>query len=81
MYYVSSFVNPDGTTVEGFRPGYMVDSVSPDGLSDAWALAQLLDGPDFLFMPKFKWRADARYVVDKASPTFALFSIGPNAGT
>lgn len=77
LLYMSSFVNPDGTTVAGFVPGYMVASVAPNGSSDAWARVQLLDGPDFVFMPKFRWSIDEDYLIDLASPAFGLFSIGP----
>jgi hypothetical protein len=77
LLYTSSFTNPDGTTVAGFRPGYMVVSHSPVGLADHWVRARLSDGSDFLFMPKFRWVADEHYVVDMASEVFALFSIEP----
>jgi hypothetical protein len=40
-------------------------------------MAQPLDGPDFLFMPKFTWRAEGHYLIDLVSPAFELFSIGP----
>lgn len=79
LSYMVSFTNADGTTVDGFRPGYVVDSHSLEGLDGTWAFAQLIDGPDFLFMPKFKWRSDGDYVVDMASDVFAIFSIGPAA--
>jgi hypothetical protein len=77
--YWSKFTGPDGTTVRGFRPGYSTHSESPTGLDDCWATAQLIDGPDFLFIPKFKWRCDEEYVADIASEMFATFSIGPFA--
>ena len=60
-----------------FRPGYSTHSQSPEGLGDYWAMAQLIDGPDFLFMPKFRWDSLEEYVVDIASEKFATFSIGP----
>ena len=58
MLYWSSFTEPDGTTVVGFVPGYSRHSQSPHGLGDHWAMAQLIDGPDFLFMPMFRWQSD-----------------------
>jgi hypothetical protein len=70
MLYWSSFTEPDGTMVEGFRPGYSVHSQAPDELNDQWAIAQLIDGPDFLFMPKFRWRSNDEYVVEVASEMF-----------
>lgn len=76
MLYSPSFTNPDGTTVTGFRPGYTVGSIPPNGLGDHWALARLPDGLEFLFMPKFK--PDGREVsVDLASDVMAIFSIRP----
>jgi hypothetical protein len=77
LTYISRFVEKDGTTVAGFRPGYTVDSVSPAGLGEMWALAQPFRTPEFLFMPRFKWRADAKYLIDVASETFELFSVEP----
>ena len=49
----------------------------PMELDDHWAMAQLIDGPDFLFMPRFEWCSDAEHIVDVASQRFATFSIGP----
>lgn len=80
MLYWSSYTEPDGTTVEGFLPGYSRHSQSPRGLDDYWAMAQLIDGPDFLFMPMFRWLPDEEYVVDVASARYATFSIGPVEG-
>ena len=79
MLYWSKYTGPDGATVRGFRPGYSTHSESPNGLDDCWAMAQLIDGPDFLFIPKFVWKSDEEYVVDVASEKFATFSIGPVA--
>lgn len=80
LLYMSSFTNADGTTVEGFRPGYTAGSHSLEGLSDRWAFAQLIGGPDFLFMPKFEWDPGEEYVMEMASDVFAIFSIGPARG-
>lgn len=81
LAYTSSLLNRDGTTVEGFRPGYSRHSLSPVGRGDMWALAQPVGAPQFYFMPKFKWSAQERYVIDVASVPFELLSIGPAAGT
>lgn len=77
LVHISTFTNADGTTVQGFEPGYMVGPVSDGHFGKVWALARLRDGTAFLFMPKFTWRAEENYLVDLASETFALFSIGP----
>lgn len=78
LTFTSSFVEADGTPVAGFKPGYSADSVSPTNLSDMWALALPAGAPEFLFMPKFRWRAEESYVIDIASERFELFSIGPS---
>ncbi len=74
LVWVSRYVNADGTAVAGFKPGYMCGPLYSDGLGSHWALAQLPDGSQFHFMPRFKWSARERYVVDKQG---FLFSIGP----
>ena len=77
MIYLASYTEPDGTPVKDFRPGYSRHSQSPAELGDHWAMAQLIDGPDFLFMPKFRWDSLEEYVVEIASEKYATFSIGP----
>ncbi|MET3896739.1 hypothetical protein ABIB57_000663 [Devosia sp. UYZn731] len=77
LAYMSRFVNSDGTTVAGFVPGYGRHSVSPAGRGDMWLLAQPFGAPEFLFMPRFTWSADERYVIDVASEQYELLSIGP----
>jgi hypothetical protein len=73
LVWVSSYVNSDGVTAPGFEPGYMCGPLYSEGLVAPWTLAQLPDGSQFHFMPRFKWSANERYVVDKQGP---LFSIG-----
>jgi len=74
LVWVSSHVNADGTAVPGFEPGYMCGPLYAKGLASPWAIAQLPDGSCFHFMPRFKWDAEERYVVDLQGD---LFSIGP----
>ena len=74
LVWVFRYVDPDGTTVPGFEPGYMCGPLYSEGLDDNWALARLPDGSQFHFMPRFKWNAQEQYVVDKQG---FLFSIGP----
>lgn len=75
--YLVSATEPDGTTSPGFVPGYFRDSISAENLSDSWVCAQLSDGTEIYFMPRFNWRADEQYVLDVASEEFETFSIGP----
>ena len=77
MAFMSSFVEADGTRVKEFRPGYIRHSVSPLERGAMWAVAQPGNGIEFLFMPKFQWRAEQRYVIDLISEKLQLFSIGP----
>ncbi|MEO7223446.1 MAG: hypothetical protein ABIY37_13325 [Devosia sp.] len=75
LYYMPTFTNADGTSVEGFAPGYTIDFVVQPPSGDNWVMARLLDGTEFQFMPNFAWRPDESYVVDQAS-SYTL-SIGP----
>lgn len=75
LHFMPSFTNADGTTVAEFAPGYTIDYVTDRDFGDQWLLAHLPDGTAFRFMPKFEWRADETYVLDRASGY--TFSIGP----
>ncbi|MGV8856714.1 MAG: hypothetical protein ACOH2L_19015 [Devosia sp.] len=74
LVWVSSYVKRGGATRPGFVPGYMCGPLFLQGLASPWACAELSDGWRFYFLPRFKWRADDHYVVDKPGP---LFSVGP----
>jgi hypothetical protein len=77
LHFMSSFTNADGATVADFAPGYTIDYVADRDFGDSWLLAHLPDGTPFRFMPKFEWRPDETYVLDRASGY--TFSIGPAA--
>lgn len=77
LHFMSSFTNADGTTVADFAPGYTIDYVADRAFGDSWLLAHLPDGTPFRFMPKFVWRPDETYVLDRASGY--TLSIGPAA--
>ncbi|MHB1104220.1 MAG: hypothetical protein ACYC0C_15905 [Devosia sp.] len=82
LTYMSSFINSDGTTVEGFRPGYAISPWPVEYLSPNWVMVQLSGGTEFHLMPRFKWSARERYNMDLVSPSLELFSIIPvPAGT
>lgn len=74
LVYVFTYTNPDGTTVDGFQPGYMAGPWPINLLTDRWALARPSDHPEFHFLPKFTWSAQAWYIVDLVG---GLFQIGP----
>ena len=77
--FIGSFTNADGSTVAGFRPGYMASRSGPPGNGPAAGdlFAHLADGTVFHFMPKFKWDPAKWYLVDVTSEPYALFSIAP----
>ena len=80
LTYTSSFINRDGTTVEGFRPGYEVSPWPLEYISPNWAIVQLPGGTEFHLMPRFRWSAREHYIMDLVSPSLELFSIGPARG-
>ena len=77
LVYMSSFTKADGTPAPGFVPGYVSYPDPLQNQSEAWTLVHLPNGFEFCFIPKFRWDADRRYVVDVASPSYATLSIGP----
>ncbi len=77
LIYMTSFTNPDGSTVEGFAPGYTIDFEDWEP-GDHWVMATLADGTEIWFMPEITFRPDESYVVDLAS-SYTL-SIGPRNG-
>ena len=76
LVWVSSYANADGTAVPGFEPGYMCGPLYSHGLVSPWALAQLPDGSEFHFMPRFRWSAQEHYLVDKRGALFSVVSAG-----
>ncbi len=75
--YESAFTNRDGTTVEGFVPGYAVVSWPNDHIGPGWLLVLLAPGIEIYLMPRFEWLATETYVMDLLSAQHATFSIGP----
>ncbi len=73
LAYLTSFTNPDGTTVAGFRPGYMATAY-PSGAPDAaWTVAHLAGGQEFYLMPtRFECQANETYVVDLIGSLFSI---------
>jgi hypothetical protein len=72
-----TFTDADGSSVDGFAPGYTIDFVRRPPAGDNWVRARLPDGTAFHFMPKFRWSPDESYLVDQAS-SYTL-SIGPKS--
>ena len=77
LVYVFTYTNADGTTVQGFWPGYMVGPWPADQLTDRYLELRSPGVVPFYFLPKFAWTAEARYRVDLVAPGARMFSIGP----
>ena len=75
LCYTSRFINRDGSTVEGFVPGYAISSWPKSYIGPSWALVKLAHGTEFHLMPRFVWQAEARYVMDLVSLPHEIFSI------
>ena len=74
--YISKFVNPDGSTVAGFRPGYMGSPMPRPMHDSAWLLIRSGCLSFYLF-PHFSWDANEQYRIDHVGGDFALLSIEP----
>jgi hypothetical protein len=72
LVFCESYVNPDGTTVEGFQPGYVAGPLRTKGLSKYWLLAHLPDGIEFYFHPRSNWDPQAKYLVDLQGAMFSI---------
>lgn len=77
LWYMSSYTNPDGTTVEGFRPGYAPGFTEAERITESWVSVQLPNRPQFCFWPRFGWDPGRDYVVDVLNEPLVLFSIEP----
>lgn len=60
LTYESSFTNRDGTTVEGFVPGYAISSWPLSYVGPSWVMVKLAHGTEFHLMPMFRWSAGER---------------------
>lgn len=72
LLWVSSYTNADGTAVPGFEPAYMCGPLYLEGLASPWALAQIPDGSQFYFMPRFEWSDQEHYLIDKRGQLFSV---------
>ena len=79
LRYMPTFTNADGTTVAEFFPGYTIDRVKQQDLSDPWMLARLPGGTAIYFVPRFSWRDSESYLLDRESGY--TFSIRPDRGS
>jgi hypothetical protein len=72
LVYTSTFTNSDGTTVRGFRPGYLPSPWPASYLGSAWIRAKIVDAGEFYLMPNFRWRVENQYLLDADWPVFSI---------
>ena len=65
-----------GSTVTGFRPGYMGSPMPRPRHDSAWLLIRS-GGLSFYLFPHFNWDAKKQYRIDHGGGDFALLSIEP----
>ena len=77
LSYTASFTNPDGTTVNGFVPGWQVCGWSRSYLGDDPLVVRLAHGMEFHLIARWGWNVKERYVMDLLSLQHEIFSITP----
>ena len=77
LSYASAFTNPDGTTVEGFVPGYQITSWPRDDLGQGSVFVLLPHGTSFYLIPRSEWDTDRPHQIDLISVPHEVFSILP----
>ena len=65
----------DGTTVDGFRPGYSAGYARAGDVRADWLRLRLPDGTALCFWPRFGWDAGGHYVLDVISERYAILSL------
>lgn len=78
LSYTSSFTNRDGSTVEGFVPGWQVCSIALRYLGPDPLMVMLPHGTTFHLMPRLGWEAGERYAMDLLSPEHEVYAITPS---
>ena len=77
LSYASAFTHPDGTTVEGFVPGYQISSWPRDHLGPSSLFVLLPHGTSFYLIPRSKWDVERPHLIDLISVPHEVFSILP----
>ncbi|MDB5541080.1 MAG: hypothetical protein JWQ89_2807 [Devosia sp.] len=77
LSYTSRFTNPDGTTVNGFVPGWQVCAWSHNYLGPSPLVVRLAHGTEFHLIARFPWNVEERYIMDLLSQPHEIFSITP----
>jgi hypothetical protein len=77
LSYASAFTNPDGTTVQGFVPGYQISSWPRDHLGRSSLYVLLPQGTSFYLIPRSKWDVERPHIMDLVSVPHEVFSILP----
>ena len=72
LIYMFRFTNPDGTPVDGFRPGFAAGSWPRKNIGPSWLVAELADGTELCFRPRGDWNLHQNYLVDTVGPLFSI---------
>jgi len=72
LIFMFSFTNPDGTPVDGFRPGFMAGPWPIENIGPSWLVAELTDGTPFHFRPREEWNPRENYLIDAVGPLFSI---------
>jgi hypothetical protein len=75
LTYLAYVRNPDGTSIAGFRPGYMVSGYPAAYLRGDTPRVHLPDGLVFYLLRSFGWRPDRLYRIDVVDSCYTVFSI------
>lgn len=75
LVWVESFTERDGSTVSGFKSGFMLGPIMKQGRDPRWVLARLPDGTEFNVLPQlFNWSPAGWYLIEKMKG-FAMYSV------
>lgn len=78
LSYWASFKEPDGTSVQGFEPGWIGSGVRHQYLGEAPLFVLLPHGTTFYLMPRDGWDENGRYVMDLINTEYETYSITPS---
>ena len=72
LAYMPSFVNSDGSVVDGFVPGYTPIPLSTEKIARTYVLGEATGGPSFYFLPKHAGDAADLYIAELTGFTFQI---------
>jgi hypothetical protein len=79
LVWVESYTEPDGSTVAGFKAGFMLGPIMKEGRDARWVLARLPEGTEFYVLPQlFHWSPVGWHLIENIKG-FAMYSNRPVA--